>query len=173
MSRCRLIYRSASVREALDAHSLAELARTSAERNSARNIAGLLVVSGDRFLQALEGPVRAVNQLYGRIVTDERHENVTLLTYEQLGPACFSDWHMVMLDLYNLPLQPRRLLMEKYPSSDGVIRIPDRLHEVYSLLLDARAICRSRSADDWTQPPARLVATGGAARGEGVAGAAN
>lgn len=142
MSRCRLIYRSSANPQTLDEDGLARLAESSAENNAARNISGLLLVTGTRFLQVLEGPVRAVNQLYNRIVVDERHQQVTLLSYEPLGPAYFSDWHMLMLDLYNLPLEPRRLLMDKYESSDGEIRIPERLHEVFALLLDARAICR-------------------------------
>ncbi|MEO0974178.1 MAG: BLUF domain-containing protein, partial [Pseudomonadota bacterium] len=127
MSRCRLIYRSNCVIEALTEDGLKELAQTSSEKNAARKITGMLILSGDRFLQVLEGPVRAVNQLYGEILRDDRHDNVTLITYEPLGPAYFSQWDMVMLDLYNLPLEPRRLLMNKYESNDGQIRIPDRL----------------------------------------------
>ncbi|MEM9384541.1 MAG: BLUF domain-containing protein [Pseudomonadota bacterium] len=142
MSRCRLIYRSNSIDEMLSETALETLAQVSAERNAARNITGMLLLSGDRFLQVLEGPVRAINQLYGNIINDPRHENVTLLTYEPLGPAYFAEWDMVMLDLYNLPLEPRRFLMSKYESNDGQLRIPDRLHEVYALLLDAKAICQ-------------------------------
>ncbi len=142
MTRCRLIYRSTCVDETMTEAAFEALARESAEKNAVRKITGMLLLSGDKFLQVLEGPVRAVNQLYAQIINDKRHDNVTLVTYEPLGSAYFSQWDMVMLDLYNLPLEPRRLLMNKYESHDGQIRIPDRLHEIYALLLDARAICQ-------------------------------
>jgi hypothetical protein len=146
MSRCRLIYKSTLVDDCFGAEELEQLAEHSAARNAERNITGLLVVSGDRFLQALEGPVRAVNSLYRDLLLDPRHDNVTLITYEPLGPAYFSDWHMAMLDLYNLPLEPRKLLMAKYESHDGQVKIPERIHQVYALLLDARAICGALSS---------------------------
>jgi hypothetical protein len=146
MSRCRLIYKSTLVEDTFDAGSMDQFARQCATNNAARNITGLLLLSGDRFLQVLEGPVRAVNSLFFTIERDPRHDSVTLITYEQLGPAYFSDWHMTMLDLYNLPMEPRKLFMSKYESHDGQIRIPDRLHQVYALLLDARAVCLSTGA---------------------------
>ncbi len=152
MSRCRLIYKSALLDDRFTAEALAQLSERSAASNAKRRITGLLLLSGDRFLQVLEGPVRAVNSLYRDIVLDPRHDNVTLLTYEQLGATYFQDWHMAMLDLYNLPLEPRRLLVEKYETHDGHIRIPDRLHEVYALLLDARAICQGLGATDGQTP---------------------
>jgi hypothetical protein len=50
---------------------------------------------------------------------------------------------MRLVDLYDVAGLSRDYLAAKYPNEDGVIQIPERLHEVYALLLDAKLICQS------------------------------
>ena len=138
MSGCRLIYRSVSSEPYMSKGALQELVQQSARNNSKENITGLLVVSGDRFLQVLEGPSEAVNRLFGRIMADKRHRDVNLVSFEPIGPFYFDKWSMHLVDLYNLAMQPRQFLTQKYDHKEGVIRIPEKLHEAYSLLLDAK-----------------------------------
>lgn len=123
---------------------LRDLVRQSAENNRARGITGLLLLSGGDFLQVLEGPSDAVNKLFNRIVRDPRHHDVSLIAFEQIGPFYFDEWDMHLVDLFDLPKLPRELLASKYSVKDGAVVIPERLHEVYGLLLDARTICRGR-----------------------------
>jgi hypothetical protein len=144
MGDCRLIYRSTCSASFLPNEDLRELVHKSAENNAALGITGLLLLSGDQFLQVLEGPARAVNQLFNRIIRDDRHHDVELIAFEQIGPKYFDDWCMHLVDLFDLSRQPRDLLAEKYGAANGVIRIPERLHEIFGLLLDARAICRNQ-----------------------------
>lgn len=83
----RLIYGSRSIGAAPN-HARSIL--NAAARNNARlGVTGMMLVSVDHFLQALEGPRAAVNDLYGRIVRDPRHEQVTLLYY---APTCVRFW---------------------------------------------------------------------------------
>lgn len=144
MTDCRLIYRSTSSDKVIDNADLRALVRKSAEHNGAAGITGLLLLSGDSFLQVLEGPEQAVNRLFGRIVRDKRHRDVRLLSFEQIGPTYFDHWSMHLVDLFDLPKAPRELLARKYRSREGAVEIPERLHEVYALLLDARHLCLSR-----------------------------
>jgi hypothetical protein len=144
MGNCRLIYRSTCAGGFISNEALRKLVEQSAENNRADAITGLLLLSGDQFLQVLEGPSDAVNRLYGRIVQDPRHENVRLVSFEPIGPAYFDEWNMYLLDLFDLTKHPREFLAHKYGSADGAIAIPDRLHEIFSLLLDAKSICRGR-----------------------------
>jgi hypothetical protein len=47
--------------------------------NPSTGITGILVYSGDIFLQAIEGGREAVSELYGHIQKDARHKQVVLL----------------------------------------------------------------------------------------------
>ncbi|MCF7983321.1 MAG: BLUF domain-containing protein [Thiohalocapsa sp.] len=148
MANCRLIYRSLCSDASMPNDELGELVRQSAENNRALGITGLLLLSGNDFLQVLEGPSDAVNTLFNRIIRDPRHHDVSLIAFEQIGPVYFDEWDMHLVDLFDLPKQPRELLAAKYSVKDGAVVIPGRLHEVYSLLLDARTICRGRPWED-------------------------
>lgn len=149
MSHCRLIYRSTVCDAPIANADLRALVERSGERNKAAGITGLLLLSGDHFLQVLEGPSDAVNRLFARIIRDRRHRDVRLLSFEPIGDAYFDDWGMSLVDLFDLPKAPRELLARKYRSREGAIEIPERLHEIYALLLDARSICINRP---WESP---------------------
>jgi hypothetical protein len=153
MKRCRLIYRSTATAEMVSNAEIKALVEQAAEANRARRITGLLLLSGNRFLQVLEGPYAEVNRLFGTIMADPRHHSVELISFEPLESAYFEEWGMHLADLYDLPAGPRALLAAKYRHKDGVILIPDRLHEVYALLLDARALCLSTPWKDGDAKP--------------------
>ena len=141
MSRCRLIYSSISSKEIVSNDTIKALVKRSVENNLRDKITGLLLLSGDRFLQVLEGDSKAVNRLYGKIYQDPRHREVELISFESIDVPYFETWGMRLVDLYDLPTHPRRFLMDKYEHVDGNIQIPARLHEVFSLLLDAKTLC--------------------------------
>jgi len=149
MKRSRLIYTSTATAEVVSNETLRDLAGRAASANAERRITGLLILSGNRFLQVLEGPHRHVNALFRNIMRDPRHREVELVSFEPMDTAYFEDWDMRLVDLYDLPRQPRDYLSAKYRHKDGNILIPDRLHEVYALLLDAKALCLS---NPWSTP---------------------
>jgi hypothetical protein len=144
MGNCRLIYRSRCIDPAISNAELRALVRESADNNRAAGITGMLLLAGAQFLQVLEGPCNAVNRLFMRIVKDSRHEEIELITFEEIGPRYFDDWSMSLVDLFDLPAYPRRQLAAKYPTENGIVQLPERLHEVYALLLDARHLCVGR-----------------------------
>ena len=51
------------------------------------------------FLQVLEGGRAAVNTLYGTIVRDPRHRDVTLLDYAEITERRFANWRMGSVNL--------------------------------------------------------------------------
>ncbi len=64
-------------------------------RNNPRlGITGLLCVSGDVFIQVLEGGRDEVCDLYKAIVGDPRHSQVRLLVYEEVTERRFGNWTM-------------------------------------------------------------------------------
>ena len=71
----------------------------SREHNPNLGITGVLCWGGDIFMQALEGGRSAVNALYSEIVRDDRHRDVVLLHYEEIGERRFAGWTMGQVNL--------------------------------------------------------------------------
>jgi transposase len=69
-------------------------------RNNARSrVTGLLFYDGKRFLQALEGDEAQVETTFARIMTDQRHRAVVVLSDRIIDEREFGDWAMA----YNAP----------------------------------------------------------------------
>lgn len=94
----RLLY----VSRAVNAHAPAEIDAILAQsraHNPALGITGVLCCSGKLFMQVLEGGRETVNGLYNTIVCDPRHEDVTLLHFEEIVERRFSGWTMGQVNL--------------------------------------------------------------------------
>jgi hypothetical protein len=140
MKSCRLIYKSLAAPVLLENGALQALLNQCVTNNERLGIKGLLLVSGERILQVLEGPPQFVNELFRRIVADDRHSDVELVSYEGQGGTHFYDWSMRLVELDKLDAADRRWFMQKYPTANGKIVFPDDLILLYALLLDAQAI---------------------------------
>ncbi len=101
----RLLYASRAVGPIDDAL-VASIVGKAREHNSAHGLTGFLCTSaeGGVFLQVLEGGRAAVNELYGRILRDPRHRDVTLLDYEEIGERRFATWRMGSVNLNRVNL---------------------------------------------------------------------
>lgn len=67
-----------------------------ARRNNPRNaITGALICRQDVYLQLIEGDAAAIDALYARIVADNRHLAVTLLSRAEVEDRLFPDWAML------------------------------------------------------------------------------
>jgi hypothetical protein len=67
--------------------------------NPSMGITGVLCYSDQSFMQVLEGGRAAVNTLYGQILRDQRHEDVTLLYFEEITERSFGGWTMGHVNL--------------------------------------------------------------------------
>lgn len=67
--------------------------------NPSLGITGVLCYSEPSFMQVLEGGRAAVNTLYGQILRDQRHQDVTLLHYEEITERWFGGWTMGHVNL--------------------------------------------------------------------------
>jgi hypothetical protein len=70
---------------------LLELARA---KNEQSGLSGMLLYSGQSFLQMLEGEPAALEETYARILTDDRHVNLRLLMSAEVPARLFPDWTM-------------------------------------------------------------------------------
>lgn len=69
--------------------------------NSQHGISGVLCQGQGFFLQVLEGDRSVVNQLYGRIVIDQRHKDLEVLLVDDIQERKFGKWsmaHVVLSD---------------------------------------------------------------------------
>lgn len=89
----RLIYFSRSTRDMtlLDIQKILEVAR---DNNNSLQVCGMLCYEQRYFLQALEGERDVVNELYLDIAGDPRHDEVTIISYNEVDDRRFSAWDM-------------------------------------------------------------------------------
>jgi hypothetical protein len=88
--------------------------QTAQSHNANSGITGVLCQGQGLFLQVLEGERSQVNQLYARIVQDQRHKNVELLLLEEITQRRFGDWSMAHVHLSNLD----PMIKMKHPEFD-------------------------------------------------------
>jgi hypothetical protein len=99
----RLMYAS-RVAASVNADVLAAILKTSKQNNAAAGVTGVLChcSSADVFLQVLEGGRGAVSATYNRIARDERHREVVLLHYGEIGERHFAGWSMGQVNMNRL-----------------------------------------------------------------------
>jgi hypothetical protein len=67
--------------------------------NKEQAITGMLLFRGGVFLQLLEGPKEAVQNLYGKIATDNRHTSLKLLVKQNTTERLFENWSMAFTSI--------------------------------------------------------------------------
>lgn len=93
MNLVRLIYASRLAPKAgpRDVQTILETARAN---NPEKGITGALCYDDAYFLQCIEGPRTAINQLYKLILGDTRSIDATLLEYSDIHERIFESWSM-------------------------------------------------------------------------------
>ena len=91
----RLIYRSRSrIPQDRQRIALGEVFSQARSNNKEREITGALLISGNCFVQTLEGNEATVRRLFARIETDPRHQDVALMEAGGVDGRVFSRWAM-------------------------------------------------------------------------------
>ena len=91
----RLMYRSRNrIPEDQRKKELGTLFTAARSNNKAQGITGALLLSGDWFVQVLEGGEVAVRALFSSIERDPRHAEVTLLEGRAVPERVFARWAM-------------------------------------------------------------------------------
>ncbi len=71
----------------------------SQEGNQAKGITGILCYNDELFLQVLEGGRDEVCELFNAIVRDRRHQNVRILSYDEIPERRFGGWTMGQVNI--------------------------------------------------------------------------
>ena len=67
--------------------------------NKKENITGVLCQGSGLYMQALEGERHQVNTLYSRIMASRHHNNIELLSMEEITHRRFGQWSMALVQL--------------------------------------------------------------------------
>jgi len=67
--------------------------------NKKANITGVICHGSGLWLQVLEGERSKVNLLYARIMADRNHQNIQLLSMEEITQRRFGQWSMALVYL--------------------------------------------------------------------------
>ncbi|MGO4410582.1 MULTISPECIES: BLUF domain-containing protein [unclassified Brevundimonas] len=78
---------------------LAEILGVSERNNRRDGLTGVLMRHGGRFLQAIEGHRADVDRLMDRLRADPRHENIRLLSDQDVPCRLFPEWPMTLAEL--------------------------------------------------------------------------
>lgn len=92
MSLMQLIY--ASTPFGFDNPTLNGILSASRRNNQRDQITGALICRADLYLQLLEGPRSAVTSTFHRILGDDRHLDVALISCADIQSRMFPKWHM-------------------------------------------------------------------------------
>ena len=98
-----------------------ELLERSKRNNATRKITGAMIYANGYFMQLIEGPQIAVDELYSAIEADPRHEVLSLLHNQEIKDRHFSDWAMECRDSDDLG---ERALMTVHAAKQDNERFP-------------------------------------------------
>ena len=82
--------------------SLTDIYDISQKNNSESGISGCLLIGSNSYLQLLEGPDLAVENLYSKIKMDSRHKKVKKLFEQHIEEKSFSSWSMKFAPFNNI-----------------------------------------------------------------------
>ncbi|MEP7210285.1 MAG: BLUF domain-containing protein [Alphaproteobacteria bacterium] len=88
--------------EPLSGSFLDSILEQSRKKNPILGVTGMLCVSDNLFIQVLEGGRDEVCELYNAIVRDQRHQQVRLLSYEEVMERRFGNWAMGQVNVAKL-----------------------------------------------------------------------
>jgi len=94
----RLLYVSQSVGPITTTVTASVLEKSNAN-NKKQNITGILCQGSGLWMQVLEGERSLVNILYSKIMSDRHHQNVQLLSIEEITSRRFGQWSMALVYL--------------------------------------------------------------------------
>ncbi|MFT4941325.1 MAG: hypothetical protein ACI88A_004394 [Paraglaciecola sp.] len=72
---------------------LDEINKTALENNKKHEVSGFLIYLDGYFIQRLEGPRNVIEKLYMNISLDQRHSEISLLSFTEIESRAFDSWN--------------------------------------------------------------------------------
>ena len=135
----RLIYKSRSV-QPLNWDIVRDIMHKSESNNEPRGVTGVLLAGRNHFLQVLEGKYEEVNYIFRRIMTDERHGDLSLISFSVIDARLFSAWAMRGIGAFDFNQKIEDELKHKYGEEEGGIRFPLEEWQALAMINDIKMI---------------------------------
>lgn len=90
----RIIYESRATGSTSSLLNMAAILSVSQRNNDRDGLSGILAAHGDRYIQVVEGPSGAIDQLLGRLAVDRRHKEILIVDRRPIGTRLFGEWSM-------------------------------------------------------------------------------
>jgi hypothetical protein len=135
----RLIYKS-RCNGTLNWESVTEILSKCRTNNERHNITGVLLATSSHFLQALEGRYEDVNDTFMRIVNDEQHSDIQLVSFTVIDARLFAGWGMRGIGVMNFNEEIAGQLMDKYGEEQGSVRFPREEWVALAMINDIRML---------------------------------
>ncbi len=141
----RLIYKS-QPRSSLQWEDIRKILHQSEANNERQGITGVLLATEHCFLQVIEGRYEAVNKLFIKLVTDPRHYNIQLISFDLIDSRLFGGWGMKGLGLFDFNTDQVEMLKHKYGEEEGNIHFPLESWKTLALIQDLEML---RELPEW------------------------
>lgn len=118
----RLVYCSRACTDTGSLQAIAEILGQSQRNNARDGLTGALAVNDGWFLQVVEGPGPALDDLLRRLAADPRHADAEILSRRPVSGRLFRDWSMVATRVTpDVGPQLRRLIDECRVSPEAAV----------------------------------------------------
>ena len=116
----------------LAASALDEILEQSRKNNPKRGITGLLCHTHDSFVQVVEGGREQISELLRSIYLDDRHQHMTILSFEEITERRFGNWTMGRVNVDSV----NTAVLLKYSEKAALDPFTCSSHAMMSLLME-------------------------------------
>ena len=141
----RIIYKSRSVAP-LDWDLVLSITDASEETNTRCGVTGVLLASRTHYLQVLEGNFEDVNAVFRRIARDDRHTELSIVSFSVVDARLFAGWGMRGIGAFDFNTAIEAELMEKYGQQEGGVHFPLEEWQALAMLNDIKMM---QKLPDW------------------------
>ncbi|MGB5438322.1 MAG: BLUF domain-containing protein [Gammaproteobacteria bacterium] len=141
----RIIYKSRSVAP-LNWDIVRGITGASEANNAALGVTGILLASRTHYLQALEGNFEDVNAVFRRIVRDNRHTELSLVSFSVIDARLFGGWGMRGIGAFDFNKQIETELKNKYGAEEDGIHFPLEEWQALAMINDIKMM---RDLPEW------------------------
>ena len=117
----------------LDEGQLLEILSAARDLNALDGITGLLIFNGTHFLQWIEGPPQAIDELVDKLRRDPRHEGFEVRDERFADERLFGHWSMQLVRVRSRHLQAREDIAHALPGNlpahvrDRIVGMAERI----------------------------------------------
>jgi hypothetical protein len=135
----RVIYKSRRV-QPLNWDIVRDITSKSESNNKSCGVTGVLLASRSHFLQALEGNFESVNSVFRRIAKDERHCDLSIISFSVVDARLFGSWCMRGIGAFDFNKNIEDELKNKYGEEEGGIHFPLEEWQALAMINDIKMI---------------------------------